>query len=709
MKINPDDPKWTAYVLGELSDAERAELERELESSTAAREAVDEIRLTTALLKDEFARESAAGLTPAQKQAIGAAAAAAEPRYKGWLSFRVPAFATLAVTVCIVVGSVGVSSLLRSRQTASLMSIDTADMPVRQIGEAPLPKSEIYSAASRDAAPVIREKDQAAQPGQQRQQGQQGQAFNELQDREIFGYRRSESERLPALKTAEPAPPAPAMAPAAPADIPDRKRLNTEAYDYISDNPFIRAAQEQVATFSIDVDTASYANLRRFITMNQLPPKDAVRIEEMLNYFTYDYAPPTGPQPIAAYTEVAAAPWEPSHRLVRVAIKGKEVDLAKRPASNLVFLIDVSGSMNDSQKLPLLKSSMKLMVDKLMENDRVAIVVYAGASGMVLPPTSGDKKAALLSAIDNLASGGSTNGAAGIQLAYDTAIANFIKGGINRVILATDGDFNVGVTNEGDLTRLIEDKAKSGVFLTVLGFGMGNLKDSTLEKLADRGNGNYAYIDTMNEARKVLVEELGGTLMTIAKDVKVQIEFNPAEVNAYRLIGYENRVLRNEDFNNDQKDAGDMGAGHTVTALFEVVPRGVEIALPRIEPLRYRAEAGAVAGAAGAAAVRADLLATRGEMLNVKIRYKEPNADTSQMLAFPVRDRGTAFNSATTDFRFAAAVASFGMVLRDSPHKGQSNLNSAIEIAEKSRGADRGGYRDEFIQLVRKTAALKNQ
>ena len=349
---------------------------------------------------------------------------------------------------------------------------------------------------------------------------------------------------------------------------------NREAYDRIHDNPFKLVRQEPLSTFSIDVDTASYANVRRFLNQNQLPPPDAVRIEELVNYFRYDYAQPRGEHPFSVSVDLAQCPWAPTHRLARVALKGREPDLARRPASNLVFLLDVSGSMGDANKLPLVMKSMKLMVDQLGENDRVAIVVYAGASGLVLPSTTCDRKEQVLAALDRLRAGGSTNGGAGIQLAYRTAIANFIKGGTNRVILATDGDFNVGVSS-GDLIRLIEKKAKSGVFLTVLGFGQGNLQDATMEEISGKGNGTYAYIDSIREARKVLVEQIGGTLLTIAKDVKIQVEFNPARIGAYRLIGYENRVLRNQDFNDDKKDAGEIGAGLTVTALYEVVPRGV--------------------------------------------------------------------------------------------------------------------------------------
>src|SRR5262249_33245313 len=536
------------------------------------------------------------------------------------------------------------------------------------------------------------------QGGQSLQQGQQGQQARRAQaglldasDGTLGRFERSNP--YDHLNVAAPLS-APSEARAL-ADRVDRPQPNTETYDFISDNPFVRVTQDPLATFSIDVDTASYANIRRFLSMNQLPPKDSVRIEEMINYFNYDYPSPTGQHPIAAYTEVAAAPWKPEHRMVRIGIKGKDIDIARRPPSNLVFLVDVSGSMATPEKLPMLKSAMKLMVEKLGEGDHVAIVTYAGASGVHLRSTSGDKKEVINSAIDALNSDGSTNGGAGILLAYETAMSNFIRGGTNRVILATDGDFNVGVTNQGDLIRIIEEEAKSGVFLSVLGFGMGNYKDSTLEKLADKGNGNYAYIDTMNEARKVLVEEMSATLLTIAKDVKIQVEFNPAEVNAYRLIGYENRALQHQDFNDDKKDAGDMGAGQTVTALFEVVPRGVEVEISAVDQLKYQERALNTRRAAN------------GEILNVRIRYKDPDGNTSQLMETPVIDRRTAFNNASTDFRFAAAVASFGMVLRDSAHKGQSTMDSVIEIAEKSRGADKSGYRDEFVQLVRKARALK--
>jgi Ca-activated chloride channel family protein len=472
---------------------------------------------------------------------------------------------------------------------------------------------------------------------------------------------------------------------------------NAETYIGITDNPFLAVAQNPLSTFSIDVDTASYANMRRFITQHTLPPKDSVRIEELINYFSYDYAPPSvdDDKPFAAYIESAACPWNTGHRLVRIGLKGKVISQEKRPPSNLVFLIDVSGSMAEPNKLPLVQQSMRLLTEQLSENDRVAMVVYAGSSGLVLPSTTGDKKNVIREALDRLQAGGSTHGSAGIQLAYNTAVANFIKGGVNRVILCTDGDFNVGVTSQGDLQRLIEEKAKSGVFLSVLGFGMGNLKDATMETLADKGNGNYGYIDTLNEAKKLFVEQMTGTLITIAKDVKIQVEFNPAQVSAYRLIGYENRLLATEDFNDDTKDAGEIGAGHTVTALYEVVPAGREIATAGVDPLKYQQPVNPV-----------PVPTVSKELLTVKLRYKQPEGDTSKLLEYPFTDQNASFDKASKDFRFASAVAMFGMILRDSPHKGGATIGGVIELAESSLVNDMEGYRQEFVNLAKQTGQL---
>ena len=470
---------------------------------------------------------------------------------------------------------------------------------------------------------------------------------------------------------------------------PTYPEFNTEAYHYLAENPFLKARQNPLSTFAIDVDTASYANIRRFIRDGQMPPKDAVRIEEMINYFTYNYPTPSTDKPFSVRTEVANCPWQENHKLLSLALKGKELAEGKRPPSNLVFLLDVSGSMDSPNKLPLLKRAMKLLVRQLDGQDRVAIVVYAGAAGLLLPSTTCtvNNKREILSALENLQAGGSTHGSQGIQLAYQTAERNFIKGGTNRVILATDGDFNVGITNEGELVRLIEDKAETGIFLTVLGFGTGNLKDSTMEYLADKGNGNYGYIDSLREARKVLVEQVAGTLVTIAKDVKIQVEFNPTEVNSYRLIGYENRSLRSEDFNDDKKDAGEIGAGHTVTALYEIVPAGQKIEVPGVDPLKYQ---------------KISTIPTKaGELLTVKLRYKEPDGDSSKLMAFVVKDEDSSFENASHDFRFATAVAAFGMLLRDSPNKGRTTYEDVIQLAQSAMDHDDQGYRSEFINLVR--------
>jgi len=477
--------------------------------------------------------------------------------------------------------------------------------------------------------------------------------------------------------------------------------FNTESYDHIAENDFLAAALNPLSTFAVDVDTASYANVRRFLVGGRRPPRDAVRIEELLNYFTYNYAAPhrRDPAPFAASLEVASAPWAPTHRLVRIGLKGRELSTADRPAANLVFLVDVSGSMNEPRKLPLVKESLRMLVEKLKPEDRVAIAVYAGSSSLALPSTPASQRQEILEAIDRLAAGGSTNGAMGIQLAYDIARANFIPGGINRVILATDGDFNVGVTNRGDLVRLIQEKARGGVFLTALGFGMGNLKDATLEELADRGNGTYAYIDSAREARKVLAEQVNGTLAVIARDVKVQVEFNPVQVQAYRLIGYENRRLQAEDFNNDRIDAGDIGAGHTVTALYEVIPVGVAWKPEStVDPLKYQQPADPEPKTQNAK--------PSAELLTVKVRYQAPAGGASQLLEFPLVDRGAAFADASPDFKFAAAVAGFGLVLRDSPHKGAATLAEAEVWADEGTGSDAGGYRAEFRSLVKRAEEI---
>jgi Ca-activated chloride channel family protein len=476
-----------------------------------------------------------------------------------------------------------------------------------------------------------------------------------------------------------------------------------ESYDFMADNPFTTVGQAPLSTFSIDVDTASYAIVRRFLNEQRLPPKGAVRVEELINYFSYDYPQPEGDAPFSATMEVAACPWAPEHRLVRIGLKGREIDKDKRPPSNLVFLIDVSGSMQPANKLPLLKQSLGLMIDQLGPKDQVAMAVYAGSSGTVLQPTHNKEK--MREALGKLEAGGSTNGASGVKLAYQLAEESFIKGGTNRVVLATDGDWNVGITRPDDLFDLITKKAKSGVFLTVLGYGMDNLKDSMLVKLADKGNGNYGYIDTLLEAKKMLSDELTSTLVTIAKDVKIQVEFNPTQVAAYRLIGYEKRMLAKEDFNNDAKDAGEIGAGHTVTALYEVIPAGGDVPkLSQTDELKYQRPE----PVEKPTEVRRTKLSEEvgKEMLTLKLRYKAPDGDVSKLLEFPLTDTGATWEKSSRDFRFAAAVASYGMLLRDSPHKGTTTWNSVRELAVEGQGKDPTGYRAEFITLVEKARAL---
>ena len=471
-----------------------------------------------------------------------------------------------------------------------------------------------------------------------------------------------------------------------------------EEYSGLVENKFFEAKKDALTTFSIDVDRAGYSNVRRMLNANILPPKDAIRIEEMINYFDYDYPQPTAESkdPVTINTEYTDSPWNPGLKLMKIGVQAKKVETDKLAASNLVFLIDVSGSMQDQNKLPLVKKGFGLLIDQLREQDRVSIVVYAGAAGMILPSTSGKEKGKIKDALEKLEAGGSTAGGEGIKLAYKMAEENFIKDGNNRVILASDGDFNVGVSSEEDLKKLIEQKREKGVFLSVLGFGMGNYKDNKMEVLADKGNGNYAYIDNIQEAQKVFVNEFGGTLFTVAKDVKLQLEFNPAFVKAYRLIGYENRMLQNEDFNDDKKDAGEMGSGHTVTALYEIVPTGVESQyLKTIDKLKYQKTEEKYPSN----------LVKSEEVLTVKLRYKLPDGNKSQLMEKAVKNESIAFNQASENFIFAASVAEFGLILRDSEYKGQASFEHVIESAKKVKGLDDEGYRSEFIKLV-KTAKL---
>lgn len=473
--------------------------------------------------------------------------------------------------------------------------------------------------------------------------------------------------------------------------------FNTEEYSVISESGFRDAQASPLSTFSIDVDTASYSRVRRFLSDGQPPPAAAVRVEELINYFSYDYPEPAEGHPLSVTTEMARCPWEPHHHLVRIGLGTRSISLSRAPPSNLVFLIDVSGSMESPDKLPLLKQAFTLLVDQLRSQDRVAIVVYAGAAGLVLDSTPGSDKASIRDALDQLEAGGSTAGGEGIKLAYEAARENFLKNGNNRVILATDGDFNVGVSSDAELIRLIEQERRSGVFLTVLGFGTGNFKDSKMEKIADNGNGAYAYIDSIMEARRVLVEQVGATLLTVAKDVKVQVEFNPAIVQGYRLIGYENRLLAAEDFNNDAKDAGELGAGHKVTAIYEIVAAGSESGANQVDELKYQRNVNTRDGRKS------------GEALTIKIRYKPPQAEESRLLSRVVKFQDGSFNRVSEDFRFAAAVAEFGMLLSDSPHKGQASFEQVLTLAEGSEARQRDGSRSEFSSLVRDARRLSSR
>jgi Ca-activated chloride channel homolog len=470
-------------------------------------------------------------------------------------------------------------------------------------------------------------------------------------------------------------------------------QFQRESYDSITENPFISTQNDPLSTFSIDVDTASYANVRRWLTGGNLPPVGAVRIEEMVNYFSYDYPEPEK-GPIGITTELGPCPWQPANKLVRIGLKAHDLNPKNIPPSNLVFLIDVSGSMNEDNKLPLLKQSMLMLTDELSAKDKVSIVVYAGADRVVLPPTSGDKKELIRQAITTLSSGGSTHASSGILTAYQLAKQSFISNGNNRIILASDGDFNVGVTSRGELERMVAKERESGVFLTVLGFGMGNYHDDTMEILADKGNGNYSYIDSLLEAKKVLIKQRAGTLFTLAKDVKLQIEFNPARVGGYRLIGYENRALADEDFNNDKKDAGEIGAGHTVTALYELLPVGSQ-AIPKVDPLKYQPITQASDNS--------------DEVLTVKLRYKPLNRNESLLLTQTVTDNNKIFESTSDDFRFVATVAGFGMVLRHSNLVNHLSYSQLITMARNSRGTDDEGYRAEFIRLLEMGELLQNK
>ena len=706
-KLSPDDPKLTAYALGEIEDAaERAAIEATLRDDPAARAVVDEIRATAAQLEAALAAEPMPAVVPVAAQAGGrdgavapigenGAARAPRPQEQPKRTARKSKVLRFPQLYYLVGGL-----------AAACFALLLAFAPERPITErhfyTEIPLSPPEGAPQDASAPAMvalpsSELEQQMIAGEEKAAREQ--QFATARTREFAkDVSRLVSKRRAGLAMQQTVA-TPLMMGAVDA--------NTESYAFRPESDFLSARENPLSTFSADVDTASYANVRRFLDSGRLPPPDAVRIEELLNYFPYRYAPPTGDAPFAASMEVADAPWAPAHRLVRIGLKAREVAAAERGAANLVFLLDVSGSMEAPNKLPLVKESMRLLLGRLRPDDHVAIVTYAGASGLALPSTPASHTRDIVAALDRLTPEGSTNGAMGIQLAYDIAKANFVRGGVNRVIVCTDGDFNVGVSDDGGLHRLITEKAKSGVFLTALGFGMGNYQDAKLQQLADAGNGNYGYIDTRREAEKLLVEQVSGTLVTIAKDVKLQVEFNPAQVASYRLIGYEKRALKAEDFNNDAVDAGEIGAGHTVTALYEVVPVGAPDAAsasgPAVDALKYQPTGRRdedVASSTPSPALASD------ELLTLKVRYKEPDGDVSRKLEFPLVDRGERFAEASDDFQFAAAVAGFGMILRDSPHKGSATYASVTAWAQHGLAADPGGYRAEFLGLVHRAETL---
>ena len=756
MSFDIDDPRLTAYALGELDESEKQKVERLLADQPEARKSIEEIRLTASWLTERLHEEQAAetaSLNPStaipapnivgepakpalvrpwwtsrsflssiaalfmisfaglytlqnfrprleRQLAMDAAAPSVSSEFADAVkpaapaeSFQAPALAEplAAAPKSDRLGFANAPAVAADRAEASGELRYAAPPPSSMmgdlaIGEAPAatrslqrgmagsgmagsggpPASELPQLArrrARQAAPLRRELFGIQGPSPSRQSGQ-GQASEG--DQPMLGASAGQAQPESVERLAEPTQEM---------EIEAREERKAVA---VAENPFVQVDQEAVSTFSIDVDTAGYSIVRRYLMQsNQLPPPELARIEEMLNYFPYNDAPPDAdnPDPFAIHVEVARCPWNAGNRLARIGIMGRPIDQEQRKPSNLVFLVDVSGSMDQPNKLPLVQWGLQKLVEQLSENDRVAIVVYAGAAGLALPSTSCLNKAEILSKIEQLRAGGSTNGGAGIQLAYDLATSNFIHNGINRVILATDGDFNVGTTDRDELVKLIESKAKGPkpVFLTVLGFGMDNLKDETLETLADKGDGHYAYIDGPDEALKVLVHEMGATLETIAKDVKIQVEFKPERVKAYRLIGYENRVMPNQDFDDDRKDAGEIGAGHHVTALYEIVP----------------------ADAAG-----------ESDSFVVNIRYKKPDETVSALIRRPVTDRGLDFSEASDDFRFASAVAGFGMLLRESPSRGNLTYPGVIELASPTLANDPSGYRKEFIDLVRKAREI---
>lgn len=769
--MTPDEleTKLTAYALNDpgLTDADRTEIEARLRTDPAARQFLEETRQLGHLLTKSLAAEAQA-VEPTLATAVASSLAKPKPSSLKRLAITIASLAAVVMVAAFagqqyfnrspkasmysyVDSSIEASTasakkdgrppaaqLEFGRDMASLDLASTVPAPLNEAAAtaAPLPSSPSgYIRESNDGLPSKK----LAGPGGGGSGFQGGQGFGGggfqgggslpggagyiPNNPTAAGRPSASTSALPADRTKqEPAKeqaerfaegksePVDGLFPSDPTTahgFAGAMSPSGNNYRQLVENPFTRVeGQNALSTFGVDVDTASYSIVRNYLSRNTLPHPDAVRLEEMINYFPYQDAPPDGNDPFTVRVEMATCPWQSSHRLARIALKAKPIDNAKRPPSNLVFLVDVSGSMNEPNKLPLVIASMKLLVQQLGENDRVAIVVYAGASGLVLDSTNASKKETILNSLDSLSAGGSTNGGAGIQLAYDVAVRNYIDKGTNRVILCTDGDWNVGTTGTDDLIKLIEAKKKSGVFLSVFGFGMGNLRDEMMVQLAGKGNGNYGYIDTIAEAKKALVEQISGTLVTVAKDVKIQIEFNPAKISSYRLIGYEKRKLAAKDFADDKKDAGEMGAGHVVTALYELVPVGAAATSEekKNEGLRYQPNPKAVEKP------KADLDGkVSTEAFVVKLRHKQPDGDRSTLREIPVGDVAKSYDKASEDFQFASSVAAFGMLLKQSPFKGQASYALVEELAMSAMTHDPGSYRAEFLQMVKKAKALTGQ
>jgi Ca-activated chloride channel family protein len=703
MKLLPEDPRLTAYALGEIEDQqERSAIESAVAQSTELQQAVAAIRDMRELLTKGLAAEPMPELSEFEKARMGEPTATRErsgvSRILSW-----PVLSSVAAVLIIAFVVLPQRSALKEdfAYQAEPRKEDFADqkLPIESL----ISKLQIAEGISAHDDEIHAELIESSPF--------QAIARPDVKPNELVELRQSNPRRsviAPLLSMIHSEPPV-MPKPAAMRTLAFRKitpkqarelpaTFNTEKYAPIEESGFRSPLVAALSTFSIDVDTASYANVRRFLNQGQLPPADALRIEEMINYFPYADAAPTksldeGGAPFAVHMAQTIAPWNKSHHLLRVALKGYEMPWDERPSSNLVFLLDVSGSMNNANKLPLVKEAMDLLVRRLDGRDRVAVVVYAGASGLALPSTTANNYDTIQHAMDKLKAGGSTNGGEGIQLAYKVAREHFIEGGNNRVILCTDGDFNVGQTNSGDLTDIAEAAADEGISLTILGFGMGNYKDDLLEALSNKGKGSYAYVDSSAEARKVFLEDLTGNLFKIAKDVKIQVEFNPAQVNAYRLIGYENRRLKAEDFNNDKKKAGDIGPGHTVVALYEIIPATVDSDVPSVDALRYQQSV--------------EAKSAPGEVATVKLRYKQPDADVSQLITRTVNsDEWVRFDATHEDVRFSAIVAAFGMRLAGSEHLNGLSYDAIESIAASSLGIDPGGHRSEFVGLVRRAREL---